>query len=324
VDEFQSFANSTFANILSEARKYHLNLIIAHPYIAQMEEEVRDAVFGNVGTTITFRVGPFDAEILETVFTPQFLATDLVNLGFAQIYLSLMIDGVGSAPFSAQTLPPLERPPVSCRDMVIGASQKIYARKRADIEKIVADLHTPSPKGEGDKKVTKKATYPPNSGGNYPTKMSSQQRPVRRSEEGEMKRTIPKPLPPEKKPEDLRAILSKLSQSDNTTKTTIRPKEATTTSPAKDDLKNVLATMMSAQTAIPSTPIQPKPQVPVIKTPPIAQPAETKIAPTFLPTEAPSARLRQTPQFNQSTTGPDEQVVRQMLRPEKHERSAGS
>ena len=143
VDEFQSFANATFANILSEARKYHLNLIIAHQYIEQMEEEVRDAVFGNVGTTVSFRVGPFDAETLETVFTPRFLATDLVNLGFAQIYLTLMIDGIGSQPFSAVTLPPVERPHMSCKDMVIAASRKNNARPRVEVEKIITDLHTP-------------------------------------------------------------------------------------------------------------------------------------------------------------------------------------
>ncbi|OGG81856.1 hypothetical protein A3I99_02100 [Candidatus Kaiserbacteria bacterium RIFCSPLOWO2_02_FULL_45_11b] len=143
VDEFQSFANATFANILSEARKYHLNLIIAHQYIEQMEEEVRDAVFGNVGTTVSFRVGPFDAETLETVFTPRFLATDLVNLGFAQIYLTLMIDGIGSQPFSAVTLPPVERPHMSCKGMVIAASRKNNARPREEVEKIIFDLHTP-------------------------------------------------------------------------------------------------------------------------------------------------------------------------------------
>ncbi|MDE1945573.1 MAG: type IV secretion system DNA-binding domain-containing protein, partial [Patescibacteria group bacterium] len=98
VDEFQNFANETFAEILSEARKYNLNLIIAHQYVEQMEEEVRAAVFGNVGTTITFRVGPFDAETLETIFFPTFTKEDLVNLGFAQIYLTLMIDGIGSPP----------------------------------------------------------------------------------------------------------------------------------------------------------------------------------------------------------------------------------
>lgn len=143
VDEFQSFANATFANILSEARKYHLNLIIAHQYIEQMEEEVRDAVFGNVGTTISFRVGPFDAETLETVFTPQFLAADLVNLGFAQIYLTLMIDGIGSQPFSAVTLPPIVPPRMSCKNMVIQASQKNYTKPRAEVERLVLELHTP-------------------------------------------------------------------------------------------------------------------------------------------------------------------------------------
>ena len=143
VDEFQSFANATFANILSEARKYHLNLIIAHQYIEQMEEEVRDAVFGNVGTTISFRVGPFDAETLETVFTPRFLAADLVNLGFAQIYLTMMIDGIGSQPFSAVTLPPIAPPSVSCKDMVIAASRRNFTKPRIEVEKIVTDLHTP-------------------------------------------------------------------------------------------------------------------------------------------------------------------------------------
>lgn len=176
VDEFQSFANATFANILSEARKYHLNLIIAHQYIEQMEEEVRDAVFGNVGTTIAFRVGPFDAEVLETVFTPRFLAADLVNLGFAQIYLTLMIDGIGSQPFSAVTLPPVIRPQVSCKEMVIAASRHNYTKPREEVEKVVTDLHTPvkvekpasksapKPASEAPAKVvidtTRKTTYP--------------------------------------------------------------------------------------------------------------------------------------------------------------------
>ncbi len=143
VDEFQSFANATFANILSEARKYHLNLTIAHQYIEQMEEDVRNAVFGNVGTIISFRVGPFDAEVLETIFTPQFLATDIVNLGFAQVYLTLMIDGIGSQPFSATTLPPIQSQPISYRDMVIAASRSQYARTRADVEIDIAKFHEP-------------------------------------------------------------------------------------------------------------------------------------------------------------------------------------
>ncbi len=141
VDEFQSFANATFADILSEARKYKLNLTIAHQYVEQMEEEVRNAVFGNVGTIISFRVGPFDAEILETVFTPKFLAPDIVNLGFAQIYLTLMIDGIGSAPFSAITLPPIENPGASYRDAVIAASRKQFSQKRAGVEEAIHAWH---------------------------------------------------------------------------------------------------------------------------------------------------------------------------------------
>ena len=158
VDEFQSFANATFANILSEARKYHLNLVIAHQYIEQMEEDVRNAVFGNVGTTISFRVGPFDAELLETVFSPRFLATDLVNLGFAQIYLTLMIDGIGSQPFSAVTLPPVERPHYSCKGMVIAASRKNFTKDREEVEKIITDLHTPVIAEKSESSTQKKST----------------------------------------------------------------------------------------------------------------------------------------------------------------------
>ena len=115
VDEFQSFANESFADILSEARKYKLNLTIAHQYVEQMSEEVRAAVFGNVGTMITFRVGAYDADVLEKEFAPQFTAEDLVNLGMFQMYLKLMIDGVGSVPFSASSLPPFPEPVISYR-----------------------------------------------------------------------------------------------------------------------------------------------------------------------------------------------------------------
>ncbi|MEK7607786.1 MAG: type IV secretory system conjugative DNA transfer family protein [Patescibacteria group bacterium] len=134
VDEFQSFANESFADILSEARKYKLNLTIAHQYIEQMSEEVRAAVFGNVGTMIAFRIGSFDAEILEKEFAPKFTAEDIVNLGFAQIYLRLMIDGIGSQPFSATTLPPIAEPPVSFREQVIQHSRATYGQLRSIVE----------------------------------------------------------------------------------------------------------------------------------------------------------------------------------------------
>lgn len=141
VDEFQSFANATFADILSEARKYKLNLTIAHQYIEQMDEEVRNAVFGNVGTIISFRVGPFDAEILETIFTPRFLAADIVNLGFAQIYLTLMIDGIGSQPFSAVTLPPITTPDICFDKVAIAKCRERYAKSRAEVETMINAWH---------------------------------------------------------------------------------------------------------------------------------------------------------------------------------------
>lgn len=146
VDEFQNFANDTFAEILSEARKYNLNLIIAHQYVEQMEEQVRAAVFGNVGTTITFRVGPFDAETLETVFSPEFLKEDLVNLGFAQVYMTLMIDGIGSRPFSAVTIPPIEQPARSWKNEVIAASRAQFGNERATVESLIyTELMPPEP-----------------------------------------------------------------------------------------------------------------------------------------------------------------------------------
>lgn len=134
VDEFQSFANESFANILSEARKYKLNLTIAHQYIEQMSEEVRAAVFGNVGTMMSFRVGSYDAEVLEKEFAPQFISEDMVNLGFAQIYLKLMVDGISSQPFSATTLPPIETPRVSYKDVAIARSRKNFSSPRKEVE----------------------------------------------------------------------------------------------------------------------------------------------------------------------------------------------
>ncbi len=135
VDEFQNFANRSFADILSEARKYKLALTVAHQYIEQMEDEVRAAVFGNVGTMMTFRVGSYDAEVLEKEFAPVFTTDDLVNLGRFQIYLKLMIDGVSSQPFSGITLPAIEPPEVSHSDRVIAFSRAQFSRPRAEVEK---------------------------------------------------------------------------------------------------------------------------------------------------------------------------------------------
>lgn len=138
VDEFQNFATESFANILSEARKYRLNLILAHQYIAQLEETVRDAVFGNVGTLIAFRVGADDAEFLEREFLPEFSAGDLVNLAKYNVYLRLMIDGMASRPFSATTLPPYPKPERVYADEVIDYCRRTYATPREEVEEQIA------------------------------------------------------------------------------------------------------------------------------------------------------------------------------------------
>lgn len=133
VDEFQNFATPSFANILSEARKYRLSLIMAHQYVAQLDEVVADAVFGNVGTMVTFRVGGADAEVLVKEFTPTFLEEDIVNLPKFQVLLKLMIDGVASQPFSAMTMPPIGSPTDSF-EKVVRVSRERYAKNRLLIE----------------------------------------------------------------------------------------------------------------------------------------------------------------------------------------------
>lgn len=139
VDEFQNFANKSFADILSEARKYKLALTVAHQYIEQMEDEVRAAVFGNVGTMMTFRVGAYDAEVLEKEFAPVFTAEDLVNLGARQIYLKLMIDGVSSQPFSAVTMPPVPEPEINHGQRAMAFSRGRYSKPREEVEKNISD-----------------------------------------------------------------------------------------------------------------------------------------------------------------------------------------
>ncbi len=143
VDEFQNFATDSFAGILSEARKYRLNLLIAHQYVGQLvtdtSTKVRDAVFGNTGTMITFRVGAGDAEFLEKEFEPEFMIQDLINLPNHHIYLKLMVDGVTSRPFSAVTMPPLkfETDP-SIQSSIIQHSRANYGRSRAKVEAEIA------------------------------------------------------------------------------------------------------------------------------------------------------------------------------------------
>jgi hypothetical protein len=104
LDEFQSFTTLSLANMLSELRKYRVGMILAHQYLSQLHLQIRDAILGNAGTIICFRVGLADAEILEKEFRPEFAALDLISLPNYHIYLRLMVDGTVSKPFSAKTL----------------------------------------------------------------------------------------------------------------------------------------------------------------------------------------------------------------------------
>ncbi len=143
VDEFQNFATDSFAGILSEARKYRLNLILAHQYIGQLvtdvSTKVRDAVFGNCGTMLFFRIGATDAEFLEKEMTPEFLPEDMVNLPNYAIYLKLMVEGITSRPFSAATLPPFKVPTSAMTmESIVANSRRIYAKSRESVEDAIS------------------------------------------------------------------------------------------------------------------------------------------------------------------------------------------
>ncbi|MBI4993879.1 type IV secretion system DNA-binding domain-containing protein [Candidatus Wolfebacteria bacterium] len=162
IDEFQNFVTESIATILSEARKYRLNLIIAHQYIGQLAvggpsigkaNVVRDAIFGNVGTMIIFRVGATDAEFLEKELSPDFTIEDIVNIPNYNIYLKLMVNGVTSRPFSALTLPPLALANhEKNHEEIIESSRKLYARPRQEVEEEILG------KGAPEEGHVKKAT----------------------------------------------------------------------------------------------------------------------------------------------------------------------
>jgi hypothetical protein len=109
VDEFQNFATDTFADILSEARKYHLNLIVANQFIGQIDENLKNAVFGNVGTLVSFRVGVTDANFLQHEFSPTFSENDLVNVDIFNAYVKTIVNGEPMVPFSMNTKPDFEK-----------------------------------------------------------------------------------------------------------------------------------------------------------------------------------------------------------------------
>ena len=134
VDEFQNFATDSFATILSEARKYGLNLTVANQYISQMSDTVRDAVFGNVGTMISFRVSADDAPILAKQFEPNFESIDLLQMHNRNFVVNMVIGGEKTPAFSARTL---ELPPSQADNTphIIEHSRRMYSRNREDVEK---------------------------------------------------------------------------------------------------------------------------------------------------------------------------------------------
>jgi hypothetical protein len=134
VDEIHSFITLSFADILSEARKYGLNLVLTHQYIEQLDERIRAAIFGNVGTIISFRIGAEDAKYLAQEFAPVFNEADLIKLPNFHIYLKLMIDGVTSQPFSAVTLR-IREINTSHKEEIIEFSRKQFTKPRSIVER---------------------------------------------------------------------------------------------------------------------------------------------------------------------------------------------
>jgi hypothetical protein len=166
VDEFQNFATESFATILSEARKYKLNLTMANQYIAQMPDEVRDAVFGNVGTVLSFQIGFDDAEYISQQYGEEALPADLVNLSKYTAYTKLLVDGMPSKTFSLDTLPPPEfDAEEGRRDKILKVVRERYTNKRELVEDKIKRWSSPPSKKElsegkpGEKKDFKKDTF---------------------------------------------------------------------------------------------------------------------------------------------------------------------
>ncbi len=167
VDEFQNFATDSFSVILSEARKYGLNLTIANQFISQMSPEVKDAVFGNVGSIVSFRVGADDASNLQKYFEPQFDSQDLIQLHNRNFVAAMTIGGEKTPAFSATTLN-IPSPQQDLSAQIIENSRSLYATPKADVEKtiIVASSDHSSPKTPSKPRMkqkpnTQKSTKPP-------------------------------------------------------------------------------------------------------------------------------------------------------------------
>src|ERR1019366_4159501 len=159
VDEFQNFATDSFATILSEARKYGLNLTVANQYIAQMLPEVRDAIFGNVGSIISFRTSADDARTMLRYFEPKFEEHDLVHMHNRHFVVSMTIEGEKVQAFSSVTLN-LPANTQDFSDQIIEHSRANYAVSREYIERYVQDRYL-NPNDNSDNKVTQAPALKP-------------------------------------------------------------------------------------------------------------------------------------------------------------------
>ena len=148
IDEFQNFATTSISTILSEARKYRLNLTIAHQFVEQLKKEIKDAVFGNVGNLVTLRVGATDAEFLEKQFEPTFSKKNLVNIDNFNAYAKILISGKTSKPFSMGLIPPGKTNPDLAHSLKKLSSLK-YGRDRALVEQEIFERLRPSSKPGG-------------------------------------------------------------------------------------------------------------------------------------------------------------------------------
>lgn len=142
VDEFQNFATDSFATILSEARKYALNLTVANQYVSQMSDTVREAVFGNVGTTISFNVSPTDAPLLERQFKPQFESSNLLELHNRHFLIKMTIEGENAPAFTASTLT-LPKAQKDNTKLIIENSRRLYSKARELVEEEIRQAITP-------------------------------------------------------------------------------------------------------------------------------------------------------------------------------------
>ncbi len=141
IDEFQNFATEAFDSILSEARKYRLNMTLAHQYMDQLPEEVRSTVFGNVGSIVTFSVGGTDAAFLEREFAPTFTAQDIIGLEAREMYVKMLVDGTAAKPFSGRTLD-VPAPEANLTPEIIDHTRKTYAQNRLVVEQEIAKWST--------------------------------------------------------------------------------------------------------------------------------------------------------------------------------------